>query len=73
MADEQPLKGKVAVIPGAGRGIGQAIAIGYARAGAAVCCTARTESQLAGTVERIEAAGGAAPAPSCDLTEVGKG
>ena len=70
MTDEQPLKGKVAVITGAGRGIGQAIAIGYARAGAAVCCTARTESQLAGTVERIEASGGRALAVSCDVTDV---
>ncbi len=70
MTDEQPLKGKVAVITGAGRGIGQAIAIGYARAGTAVCCTGRTESQLADTVERIEAAGGRALAVSCDVTDV---
>ena len=70
MTDAQPLKGKVAVVTGAGRGIGQAIAIGYARAGAAVCCTARTESQLSGTVERIEAADGRALAVSCDVTDV---
>ncbi|MCP4168916.1 MAG: SDR family NAD(P)-dependent oxidoreductase [Chloroflexi bacterium] len=44
--NNQPaLAGNVAVITGAGRGIGRAIAIGYAEAGAAICCGARTESQ----------------------------
>lgn len=70
MADAQPLKGKVAVITGAGRGIGRAIAIGYASAGASICCTARTESQLEDTVRQIEAAGGRALAVACDVTDV---
>lgn len=34
------LAGKVAVITGAGRGIGRAIAIGFAAEGTAVCCSA---------------------------------
>lgn len=67
MVHEKPLTGKVAVITGAGRGIGQAIAIGYARAGAAVCCAARSEVQLAETVARIEAEGARAVALACDV------
>ena len=41
------LSGKVVVVTGAGRGIGRAIAVGYAAAGATVCCVARTESEIA--------------------------
>ncbi len=69
MDTARPLAGKVAVVTGAGRGIGQAIAVAYAQAGAAVCCAARTESQLAETVQRIEAAGGRALAAACDVTD----
>lgn len=43
---DQPLSGKVAIVTGAGKGIGKAIAQAYARAGAAVCCAARTEADL---------------------------
>ena len=67
MADNR-LQGQVAVVTGAGRGIGRAIAIAYAKGGAAVCCTARSESQIISTVETIAAAGGRALSVAADVT-----
>ena len=49
-SNSKNLGGKGAVITGAGRGIGQSIAIGYARAGASVCCAARTKTEIEWTV-----------------------
>ena len=48
------MNGKTAVITGAGRGIGRAIAIGYAKAGTAVCCSARTGADIEQTVALIQ-------------------
>ena len=64
----QDLKGKVAVITGAGRGIGRAIALGYARAGASICCVARTESEIQATAGQIQARGGTAISIQADVT-----
>ena len=51
------LEGKVAVVTGASRGFGAAIAIGLAEAGADVVLAARTESALQDVAAKIEALG----------------
>jgi NAD(P)-dependent dehydrogenase (short-subunit alcohol dehydrogenase family) len=52
------LSGKVAIVTGAGQGIGEAIAAGYASEGAKVIVTGRTLSKLEDVVGKIKAAGG---------------
>ena len=62
------LEGKVAVVTGAGKGIGRAIAIGYASEGASVCCAARTASDLKEVTDEIASSGGKAIAVQTDVT-----
>jgi len=63
------LKGKHVVITGAGRGIGRAIAIAFARAGADVAITARTPADLDLLAQEIQAIGCRCVAVSCDVTD----
>jgi len=67
MDQDKPLAGKAAVITGAGRGIGRAIALAYAKAGAGVVCAARTGTELDAVAAEIEAAGGQAIAIPTDV------
>jgi len=64
-----PLTNQVAVVTGAARGIGQAIALRLARMGAAVLLTARDQPRLAEVKAEIEQQGGKAFVFPCDLTD----
>ena len=61
------LQGRVALVTGASQGIGRAVALELARAGALVAVAARNEARLAEVVAEIEAAGGQAAAFALDV------
>ena len=64
-----PLSNQVAVVTGAARGIGEAIAIRFARMGATVVLTARDQARLGEVKAGIEQQGGKALVQPCDLTD----
>jgi 3-oxoacyl-[acyl-carrier protein] reductase len=66
---ETALQGKIALVTGASRGIGAAIARLLARRGATVVLGARDQDRLAGVVTEIESAGGLAQAVSLDVAD----
>jgi 7-alpha-hydroxysteroid dehydrogenase len=68
--DRFRLTDKVAVVTGAGRGIGAATAVAFAEAGADVVISSRTESQLEEVAARVEQAGRQAAVVPADLSDV---
>ncbi len=67
---EKPLTSQVALITGAGRGIGAAIAHRLAELGAQTVICGRTQSPLHHTADEITRAGGHCEATLCDVTDL---
>jgi NAD(P)-dependent dehydrogenase (short-subunit alcohol dehydrogenase family) len=63
------LAGKTALVTGASRGIGRAIALAYAQAGADVAVLARSSADLDSLVDEIREEGRVAVALTCDVTK----
>jgi NAD(P)-dependent dehydrogenase (short-subunit alcohol dehydrogenase family) len=63
------LQNKVAIVTGASRGIGRAIALGFAEAGADVALAARSEADLEALAKEIEALGRKAVVVPTDVTQ----
>jgi len=63
------LEGKVAIVTGAGRGIGKAIALLFAKEGASVAITSRTDSEIQAVAEEIKQLGGQAIALRADVSK----
>ncbi len=70
MSDVKPLEGRIALVTGASRGIGRAVAVGLAKAGAHVILLARTVGGLEEADDEIKAAGGAATLIKLDLKKI---
>jgi 2-hydroxycyclohexanecarboxyl-CoA dehydrogenase len=64
-----PLAGRTAVVTGASRGIGRAIALRLAEAGAEVALWSRSAEALQGVSDEIAALGGRAQPFACDVTD----
>lgn len=69
---DTPLSAKVAVVTGAGRGIGKSIALTFAKAGADVAICARNEAEIEETAAQIKALGRRCFAATVDLAEPGE-
>lgn len=70
MRNNSPLGGQVAVITGAGRGIGAAIARTLAELGATTVLCSRSRETLDSTARSINQAGGKAEVLPCDVTQL---
>ena len=73
MNSARPLEGKVAIVTGASRGIGQAIATAYVAAGASVAAVARSEDALAETCRLADPSGERVLAVVADVTDPAAG
>lgn len=69
LQDRFDLTGQVAVVTGAGRGIGEGIALDFAAAGASVVVAARRTDEINAVADRINALGGQAIAVTTDVTD----
>lgn len=67
--DRFDLSGSVALVTGASRGIGEAIAVGFADAGADVAVVARSREALEATADRVRDAGARAVVATADVTD----
>jgi NAD(P)-dependent dehydrogenase (short-subunit alcohol dehydrogenase family) len=63
------LEGKVAIVTGSGRGVGQGIALALASEGASIVVCGRTPETLAETIELIDKRGGRSTSLVCDVME----
>jgi 3-oxoacyl-[acyl-carrier protein] reductase len=64
-----PLAERVAIITGAGRGIGRATALAFAQAGAKVILAAKTETEINDVTQQVQALGTDALAVATDVTD----
>lgn len=67
--DKLKLTGKVAIVTGAGRGLGRAMALSLAQAGADIVATARTQAQVEETADMVRGHGRACEWICCDVTD----
>ena len=68
LLEQISMRGKTAIVTGAGRGLGKEMALALADAGADVACAARTQEQIKGTAEEIRARDRRALAVPTDVT-----
>jgi len=67
--DKLRLDGKAAIVTGAGRGLGRAMAVALADAGADIVATARTQGQIDETAALVREKGRRCLAVTCDVTD----